>query len=64
MTDPKDAAIMRLRALSLENYRAARWQAINDARENGLIWAEIGEALGSEKSAVRRFWLNDGPERD
>lgn len=57
--DPRQAAIMRLNALTLDNYRQARWAAIDAARDLEMTWLEIGEALSMDKSAVRRLWLND-----
>ena len=58
--DPHQSAVMRLNALSLEKYRQARWAAIDSARDAGLTWREIGEALGVDKSVARRTWVNDG----
>lgn len=51
---------MRLNALSLENYRQARWAAIDAARDLDMTWLEIGNALGVDKSVSRRIWLNEG----
>lgn len=61
-TDPREATTARLRALSLDNYRRTRWVAIDAARDLGMTWQEIGEALdGMDKSAARRLWINDNP---
>lgn len=56
--DPKQAINLRLGALSLENYRKARWSAVDAARTLGLTWAEIATALGmGDPSAARRLWV-------
>ena len=55
--DIKEAAKARLRPLSLANYRAARWKAIDDARKANMSWAEIGEALHMDRAAVNKVWM-------
>lgn len=61
--DPRERAVARLNALSLENYRRTRWAAIDAARDVGMTWGEIGDAVGAEQSAARRMWLKK-PEDD
>ena len=65
-TSTKDAATRanassRLRALRLDNYRSARWNAIDTARKSGLTWEEVGEALGVMSTAAARIYRVDAP---
>lgn len=53
----------RLRALRQDNYRRARWQAIDAARslDPKMKWDEIGAALGVMPHAASRFYTQDRP---
>ncbi|MBT2484783.1 MULTISPECIES: hypothetical protein [unclassified Microbacterium] len=55
------AAEQRLIALRAENYRRTRWAAIHAARQAGMTWAEIGDALGIMATAASRMYRTDAP---
>ena len=55
---PEEVAKIKatLRALNLENYRKARWNAIHAARQAGLIWEDIAAELGVKYPSAKRMY--------
>lgn len=57
----QDAALRQLSALSLANYRRARWAAIDRARALEIEWQAIGDALDMDRTAASRIYRTDRP---
>jgi hypothetical protein len=54
MTAAQDA--IRQRAAELDESRAALQQSVDDARADGITWAQVGQVLGvTRQSAWERF---------
>ena len=60
MTDDILDRLQRNRA-DLERVLDERYEAITAAREEGVTWARIGEALGMRMQSAHR-WYNNTPQ--
>lgn len=58
----QETVLRQLSALSLANYRRSRWATIDRARKLGLEWAEVGDALGMDRTAAARIYRTDAPQ--
>lgn len=46
--------LRRLELLNLDRYKRARWVAIDNARQIGVTWEDIADAIGMKRPSVAR----------
>lgn len=58
MTPEQDQLLRNLQAFQPEHFRKQRWLMIHRAREAGIGWEAIGEALDTPRTAAVRMYTS------
>lgn len=56
LTPDQQRLLGQLESFRPENFRRTRWALIHDARELGLTWEQIGEALEISPPGANRMY--------